>query len=514
MPVKFNATVDGVNDVPRPSGSSSVDFDDGRINYYSAFEDSDDLVARFRLEGADWKIRLFRVSADENQGFTNTTIIKDQDNASGRRIDFLSLGENSEVDLKSTRVQYIEGWEGTEHDISLGSEFTNYINLGAATNRVTVGTGDVGNVSIYDGRLILKIDQGGSVKFVDGDDKNDIVNLSQGRIDALRLSEGADKVTVSSTGRIDYVEAFNGKKDFILSGEGRIGKIDTGDGNKLTTVKLSNNARINNLENFQAGLDLDLAGNARVGTLRSGDTTRVTDVELKGNAQIGAMEHYDGDSDISIKGNARINSLNAGEGDINITATGNGRIGSTQLNEGNHTIITDDGYFSIMEIWRGKVDLTIGQGGAGSIRIDSDAVNSHKAKFDGYVESLHISDRNDDDSDDQSINLVIGQEGSGKIETGNGNDRVTVKGYVNFLSTRDGDDRVVINTNEGSERVNLGDGDDTILVSKFAGDRGILIAGRGGSDTIDFSLYGKSAVVFDLDTGGAYPKSRCEEWQS
>jgi len=149
------------------------------------------------------------------------------------------------------------------------------------------------------------------------------------------------------------------------------------------------------------------------------------------------------------------------------------------------------------------MQINIGQGGAGQLLIGSDVANNHKVTFGGYVEQFKVSDQRSNQNDNQTVDLKI-NGGAGTVQLGHGNDTVVVRDYVNSLHTGAGADQVTLDTVNGSERINLGDGNDIIRVSKFNADTGLLIAGRGGQDTIDFGLYGTSSVVFDLDTGGAY----------
>jgi len=258
MVVTLNATINGVTPLARPGGSLSVDWSGGRINHYSAGVDGDDWEGTYTLTGNDWRIRLFRTWSDDEAGFENTTTLIDSATGSGRRIDYMELGQNSDVELTSTRVRTIFGWEGDEHDVTLGSQYTNYVNLNATVNRLTIGTGDLGTFDVFsDGRGIVNVHNGGGIKLVNLDDANDELNVSNGRIETALFDGGADQVHVSGSGRVENVEMGSGAKSVTLEDDGRIDYLETYQ--SQLTVNISDNARVGTLKTDEGSLTLAMS---------------------------------------------------------------------------------------------------------------------------------------------------------------------------------------------------------------------------------------------------------------
>ncbi len=178
MVQNLNVTFDGVSDVARLPGQSDVEWFSKFIGYYSVYHDGTDFFrANADLTGDGWTIKTLRF----NGAGSNKTTVTDLDNGAGRRIDFLELGFNSDVDLISTRARYIFGWDGDKHEVKLGNQqdgSTFSINLYADENIVTtgnayvhhIGTGGPETSAIGD---VIKIGSGGAaqVQTGHGDDR-------------------------------------------------------------------------------------------------------------------------------------------------------------------------------------------------------------------------------------------------------------------------------------------------------------------------------------------------------
>ncbi len=255
----LNVTFDGITGVTRLPGQSDVEWYSKFMGYYSVYNSgADPLHANVGLSGTEWTVKNLRFGAETS----NTTIITDLDNGAGRRVDFLELGYNSDVDLISTRVRFIVGQDGGKHEVKLGNQqdgATYSINLYAEENIVTTGnayvqqisTGSFGETVIGD---VIRIGSGGAgqVQTHDGNDRvtittgyvelistgngRDIVRTSKGYVEFINSGDGNDKVTVG-VGGAEAVKTGDGK-DVVITKGGWVGAIATNDGND--TVKMGN----------------------------------------------------------------------------------------------------------------------------------------------------------------------------------------------------------------------------------------------------------------------------------
>ncbi len=127
----LNASFDGVTPVTTLVGTQ--DWDSAKIYYYSQFEfdPANSLIANVTLSGADWRAEYVLFG---DSGVTSQLNLSDLDELAGRRIEILTLGYNSDVNLTSTRVDFFVGWDGALHDIALGSANTKSVNVFADHN--------------------------------------------------------------------------------------------------------------------------------------------------------------------------------------------------------------------------------------------------------------------------------------------------------------------------------------------------------------------------------------------
>ena len=240
MATVVNATFDGINDVQRLSGQSDVEWDSKFLGYYSVYHSvaGDLLRANVSLTGTDWTAKTLRYGSET----TNETNITDVDNGSGRRIDFLELGYNSDIELISTRVRYIFGWDGDKHEVKLGNQqdgSTSSINLYADENIVTTGnawvnfidTGGPASTAIGD---VIKIGTGG-VGFVSTGSGNDRVTSANGYVQTISTGDGRD---VIKTGKeyAEFIQSGEGN-DKVTIGGGGAEAVRTRDGNDVVITK-------------------------------------------------------------------------------------------------------------------------------------------------------------------------------------------------------------------------------------------------------------------------------------
>ena len=229
----LNVTFDGINDVPRLPGQSVREWfgtppDTTFLDFYSFYHNfpGDSLDAEASLTGSNWRIKVLRMVGEDHH-----TTIKDLDNGADRRIDFLELGYNSDVDLISTRVRYIFGWDGDKHVVKLGNQQSGNtfgINLYAKENVVTTGNVWVG--AIDTGGTIgdkIKIGSGGAGSVFTGGG-NDVVTTTSGFVASIRTRDGNDKVNTGSNW-VESIATGNGK-DVVKIGAGGVGQVLLGAG--------------------------------------------------------------------------------------------------------------------------------------------------------------------------------------------------------------------------------------------------------------------------------------------
>lgn len=216
--VELNLTFDGETAIPRLEGQSEVEWFDRFMNTYNVFEGNSDnlLVANLDLTDEDWTAKIVRfASAAED----NLTTITDMDSGAGRRIDYLEVGFNSVVDLDSTRIRQINGWDGEKHEVKLGNNqdgSTFSIFLFAEENIVTTGNAFVFNIETGLGSS-------------DADRaKGDVITIGTGWAGTVRTGIGDDKVVVRKGG-VEYVST-SGGDDTVVIGKHGAGIVRTGDG--------------------------------------------------------------------------------------------------------------------------------------------------------------------------------------------------------------------------------------------------------------------------------------------
>ena len=235
----LNVTFDGVTEVTRLPDQSEVAWYSKFIGYYSVYySEADPLRANVSLSGTDWTVKTLRYGAETS----NTTHITDLDDGAGRRIDYLELGYNSDVELISTRVRYISGWDGEKHEVKLGNQqdgSTYSINLYADRNIVTTGNAHVQQINTGgpEGTVVgdvIKIGSGGAGRVGTGDG-NDRVTTTTGYVESISTGGGRDIVKTSKQ-FVDFINTGDGNDKVAVGGGGAMA-IRTGDGDDVVTTK-------------------------------------------------------------------------------------------------------------------------------------------------------------------------------------------------------------------------------------------------------------------------------------
>jgi hypothetical protein len=350
-------TLDGKTDFNTLWGTSSWDraqdsdtntFGElGHVGIYGS-NDNETLVTTTLLDGFNWNIQAIIFGA----AYDNKAIITDLNDGAERDIGYLKLGNNSDVDLISTRVRFIEGGNGDLHDIILGSANTKAVELNAATNIVTTGSGYVASI-LTKGNDTITIGSGGASMVNVGGGNNTItttsnyvstiiiegtgtntVDLGSAGIDALELSKGTNTVYTGS-GHVTSIFAYGGATNDITVGTGTVDQIRFSQGAHSITATEGESGEqgyIGSILVYGGETDLTL-GSGGAGSVQLGGGS---DTVITGSGWVGQIKTGDGDDAITI-GSGGIEMLHSGNGDDVITV--NGSFESILAGYGDDTII-------------------------------------------------------------------------------------------------------------------------------------------------------------------------------
>ncbi|MCA8869308.1 MAG: calcium-binding protein [Rhodobacteraceae bacterium] len=288
----LNQTLDGINPITTlntPRGWDVVQSGPtyGFLGYLSNRDNTadDELIVNAGLTGTNWQIVTLRYSA----AFSNTTTLHDLDAQTGRRIKYLELGDNSDVDLISTRVDYIQGGSGLLHDVKLGSADTISVNLFADQNKVETGTGWIGSIQTGDGDDSVIIGGGGA----------GYINLG-----------GGSNIFTTNAGWVDSVTSRN-SDNAISIGDGGVGLlIFSTDGGTFTTQTISADGWVGSLtayDNSTVSLTLGDAGGGSIRLSGGNDTV------VLGAGRVDTIMTGDGNDQVTM-GSGGFDFLNLGSG--------------------------------------------------------------------------------------------------------------------------------------------------------------------------------------------------------
>ncbi|WP_424986197.1 calcium-binding protein [Microbulbifer sp. S227A] len=543
MPTQFlNVTFDGVNDVPRLPGDGSVSWSTGgsrpTIDRYSVFVDApDDLDATLNLTGSDWRIRMLQVAGDDH-----ITRIVDGDTGSGREIEYLNLGYNSEVDLTSTRVRYMNGWEGDRHDITLGSEndWMHWLNLGADVNVVDTAVGWVGGIDIYRGRGDVTVR--GDVQNIGFRSTDDNLVVDDGFVFSARMRGGDDTVIVRNGGRIGVLEDFGGASDVRVLKDSRLDSFRGGEGD--VSIALFGSARAESIRVYESDLtfsskkgyvqsiygwevDSDVTiGSGGIATIKFvSDAARSHDITGSADGYIGSIETTDSRDDATDDQSAVVNlsyfagSVRLGNGADRVT-TGNGETGwveNISTSGGNDVVTLGSGGAVTVGTSRGNDRINLQdlfyneaedgvalRGGAGTdtlsfqafslgvaVNLDLSGAYQEVATGAGFfsiigIENLIGSQHADMLTGTAIKNVISGKSGADLILGGGGNDTIKGDAGNDMLFGQLGRDTVI--GGAGRDTIDGGFGNDTLR-------------GNGGGDTFVFGNKSGTDTVADFTDG-------------
>lgn len=494
MTVTDTFTIDGINDVTYKSGdgssTSTRSFDSGFLGYLSQYISGDDLDSTVTLTGSDWTIAALRFGAEDGNHVTLT----DSDADTGRGINYLKLGNSSDVTLISTRVDYIVGDDGGDHDITLGSANTRSVNLYGDLNTVKTGSGYVGAIDTDNDSNIKVNGDVGSILTQD----DDVLTINSGYVEFAKLRGGTDDVkvkdgatihslksngdgstttvTVRDGGRVDYYDASGQDVVIVMEGSGRVREIDTYLGvNDITTA----DSWITSFNSWESENTINI-GTGGIGSMTMGSES--------------SLHH-------TITADGYVQLLSIYETDT-VDLTINDSAGAIYLGDGDDEVQTGEGYFDYLGLGDGNDEANIGAGGGGQIAAgDGDDVIKVSATANAlYVNGGSGVDTLDFSSFTTGVKFSLDEAGQYQNVSSPNDINNNVAGYFSEVG--------VENIIGGKKRDHLqGDAGDNYL--KGRGGKDILrggegndtLRGDGAKDTFVFGDNGGTDTIEDFDIG-------------
>ncbi|MEL6620014.1 MAG: hypothetical protein AAFP16_14145, partial [Pseudomonadota bacterium] len=291
--IVVNATFDGIN--PVQNIGFTEPWSSGRINRYSVWDGDPANTLDFNgsLTGSDWRIRSMAVdnqAALDGIADSLTVTLTDLDSGGGRRIESLFIGGNADVDLLSTRIDWLRADSLGDHDINISNGGRiDYMSLGGDTNSVITGTNYVKFIEVWRGSADLTIGTGGA-EAINLDNGNDAVVLNgfvestrtdggndtvtvNSDTNSIRTKEGADTLNVTASGRVNFASMGDDADTVDVNG-GEITSLVTGNGDDTVTV--INGGRITQLVDWSGTTDITLSNDSRINSLQTDGDTNIT----------------------------------------------------------------------------------------------------------------------------------------------------------------------------------------------------------------------------------------------
>ena len=517
--IKDSFIVNGNSDVTFKSGdgsgTSTREFDNGFLGYLSQYISGGEFLdTTVTLTGSDWTVSTMRFGADGG----NHVTINDANNNEGRRIDFLKLGESSDVNLISTRVKYIEGGEGGTHNVNLGSASTRSVNLFGDQNNITTGSGYVANIEVTNNSNV-KVN--GDVGSFYGYQSNDKLTVNSGWIEFAKIRDGNDTVvvksgsgigtlkanandgevntnmvTVKDGAQIQFFNASRGDSTIKMEGEGRINVIDTFMGSNDITTK---DRFISSISTWESENTINI-GSGGVGSIALGSESQLShDITLKG--WFGQIQIWESDSANITTGAEGGGTIMTRGGDDTIT-TGKGLVEMVLTGEGNDVVNVGTGSIGTLGTWEGNDKIKVSEMEGRHLWVNGDQ-GTDTLDFSKF--SVKVTFSLDLDGQYQNVakagdfeNNTVGhfsQTGIENLTGGKKNDKLTGDDNANKLVGKGGADTLA--GGKGKDKLQGDAGDDIFVFGKKGGVDTVLdyedndtlrIEGhKGGFDTLVFS---------------------------
>ncbi|MDA7430444.1 calcium-binding protein [Primorskyibacter aestuariivivens] len=338
--INHNILLDGVTDFTDLHGNI-VSWGGGNYLLGGSIDEpnpGDTTTVNVTMSGSNWGIEVIQFGSDVD--FTN---FADANGDLGREITSLVLGQNSDVDLISTRIAHISTASNSgTHDVSLGSQDTRTVDLRGSTNILTTDTGWVRDIRTR-GDDTVNIGSGGA-RSIDVGDGNNVINVDGGYVDLLtsRGTAGQNNVTLMNSAGIRTLSLHQSTNTITLHDDSRINYFQTSESTNTVTT----DARwFGFYDSWNADNTVNI-GSGGAGTLHFfSDQAQTQTITASGHIE-----------------NIQVGNLNT----VNLTLGANGA-GSVRLGNAHDTVTTGGGGVALIETRGGNDTVTIGSGGAGAV---------------------------------------------------------------------------------------------------------------------------------------------------
>lgn len=501
--VNHSITLDGSTDITDVQGNT-LSWMTAYLPFLGLWENniSDNTTVDIGVTGSNWTMTTIRCASSLDM-FTLT----DYDAGSGRLIEYIGLGQNSQIDLTSTRVRHIYASGGNEHWVMLGTATTETVELFGTKNTVTTGDGFVKYIGT-DGRSIITVNQGGAGTVALGSG-NDVVRVQNGGFVGTMDTQNGDDRVVMDNGSVSVLGMGDGTDELIMIGASNVRSLLATQGD--TTISVRQGSEIGSLELGTGTHTIEMIGASFIDRIKIYDSTNTITSGTKwissiitGNSQSTITIGSGGAGTIHFQGSptdtgtntvnavGRVGAVLADGGLTTHVTTGNtGGAGIIRLADGADTVTTGSGFVEVIST-NGGDDTVTANGSVGVVRLGdgNDTITTGSA----WIEFISASNGND--------TATIGSGGAGTVGMGSGNDTViTGTGWVELITTNDGHDDVTLGS-AGASQIRLGSGDDMLHVTEMDPNSGVIVFGSSGSDTIDFQAYTSTGIVLSLSESG------------
>lgn len=489
MPVVDSWTVDGVNDIvfkqDNAGATSTRNWDSGWMGYLSQFVSGDSLSTTVTLAGADWTAAAMRFGASGG----NSVTINDTTSSNGGRINYLKLGDSSNVTLTHTRVDFMTGGDGI-HNVTLGASNVKSVNLYGSDNTITTGAGWVGNIET-DGNTTVNVN--GDVGSIFTGSGDDVHSVNSGFVEFLKSRGGDDSLDVTG-GKVGSAKFNNSDGSIVVttSGDGAINFLTTnGDAN----ISMTGNSKIRRMA-LDEGVNVVDTGDGFVQSITSWMSKNTITV---GDGGIGSIQLYgDGSLAQKIVGNGSIESLRVHDGLKATVILKDGGAGTIRTDSGNDKVTTGTGWVETISTGEGRDTIVVGTGGAGIVRAggDNDIIKvSMLEGFGGFlVHGSSGTDTLDFGKFTTKVTFSLDAAGQWQNVSNPGDLGTPVSGYFGEISIENlkgGKKNDHLTGDSNSNKLTGGKGADTLV----GGEGNDMLIGNGGADIFVFGDNGGTDTV-------------------
>lgn len=415
----------------------------------------------------------------------------------GNRTFYFYEGDGNDVIEKGNGIDTIRFAKGTKVTASLEYNIDGSANLilnyGNNGDTVTLMNYDRKKTSYYIGNkkysMSSVIKNGNHIEIdkymthYDGTNNNDVI------IDSL-IHSSYDKITINAGAGDDYIDAHNDivyggagndyihAKDCIVYGEdGNDTIVNYNSSSKNISIYGGNGDDII-VNNQYASID-DIYG-------EDGDDKIINHGEVRNNIDAG-----DGDNEVTVSGTVS-NGVISGSGNDRIKIEESGTVRNISSGGGNDNIIVEGSVLGNIDAGNGDNTITV-LGSTGDINTNS---GNNTVSISGVAKNVVTGEGDDIINVSGSVNSVDAGDGdneivvktgakvTGTISSGSGVDNITVEksGIVQHISSGNGDDSIIV---EGSVTGNLNSGNGNNIITILGSAQNVITG--SGKDTVNIS---------------------------